>query len=173
MRDNKFSMPERVESGRLVLYPMPIRELEEITEQGQRLLPESALSDVVKKAVGDKIWKMKKMPGEVHPWFSYWRMVRREDSQGVGLIGSKGLPDEEGFVELGYAMAREYRNQGYMKEGMTAFLDWLSLCPFCSGARLRILEANLPSVKVAEACGFVPAGKIDIYLLYLYELECV
>lgn len=72
-------------------------------------------------------------------------------------------------MELGYGMAREYRRMGYMTEALETYLDWLYGWPFCRGARLRILPANLPSIKTAETCGFMLMGQEDVYLLYEYE----
>ncbi len=169
MQDNSFSMPDRMESRRLVLSPMSLQELKELQKEGQKLLPESVLSDIIRKAVRNKILKMEQMPKDVHSWFTYWRILKKEDGMGMGLVGSKGLPGEDGFVELGYGMAKEYRRMGYMAEGLNAYLDWLYQCPFCRGARLRILSANFPSVKTAESCGFERAGQEDIYLIYVYR----
>ena len=73
------------------------------------------------------------------------------------------------MVELGYAMAREFRRNGYMAEALLAFLDWLYECPFCTGARLRILPSNFPSLKTARSCGFIQAGQEDIYFIYQYN----
>lgn len=170
MQDNNFSMPDGMESERLTLYPMSKEELLQILEEEQNLLLKSVLSPVIRRAIRSKISKMKKVPEEVHPWFTYWRITDKEGN-GVGLIGGKGLPGEDGVVELGYAIAREYRRMGYMTEALFAFLDWLYECPFCTGARLRILPANLPSLKTAESCGFFQTGQEDIYLLYLYEFD--
>lgn len=74
MQDNMFSMPHSMESDRLLLYSMPLKELEELLSEGQTLLPESVLSDVIRRAIRGKTGNMKKMPEEVHPWFSYWRI---------------------------------------------------------------------------------------------------
>lgn len=132
------------------------------------LFPESVLSPVIRRAFRSKISKMKKMPKELHPWFTYWRIVKKS-GENIGIIGSKGLPGEDGMVELGYAMAREFRRNGYMAEALLAFLDWLYECPFCTGARLRILPSNFPSLKTARSCGFIQAGQEDIYFIYQYN----
>lgn len=168
MRDNNFSMPEIMESDRLTLYPMSKEELLEALREGQNLLPESVLSPVIRRAIRGKISNMKKVPKELHSWFTYWCIAKKE-GDAMGMIGAKGLPGEDGVVELGYAMAREYRRMGYMTEALMSFLDWLYECPFCAGAKLRILPANLPSLKTAESCGFFQVGQEDIYLVYLYE----
>lgn len=94
---------------------------------------------------------------------------KKEQKRGIGLVGCKYLPNEDGYVEIGYTMAKEYRNQGYMTEALLAFLDWLYEYPFCKGAKLLIRSANLPSRKVAENCGFLHQGREDIYEVYQYD----
>ncbi|MDE6905645.1 MAG: GNAT family N-acetyltransferase [Lachnospiraceae bacterium] len=168
MQGSEFSMPDVVESRRLALYPMGEEALWELLEEGQDFFPESVLSPVIRRALRSKLSKMKKLPKEIHPWYTYWRIVKKS-GENIGIIGSKGLPGEDGMVELGYAMAREFRRKGYMSEALLAFLDWLYECPFCTGARLRILPSNFPSLKTARSCGFIQAGQEDIYLIYLYH----
>lgn len=168
MQGSNFSMPKVMESERLTLYPLSGEELSALLKEGQDFFPESVLSPVIRRALRSKLSKMKKLPKEIHPWFTYWRIVKKS-GENIGIIGSKGLPGEDGMVELGYAMAREFRRKGYMAEALLAFLDWLYECPFCTGARLRILPSNFPSVKTACSCGFTRAGQEDVYFIYQFN----
>ena len=162
-------MSEKIESERLLLKPLSIEEMEQIQGNEQKFLQESVLSEVIKIAVTQKIERMKQVPKDVQPWLTYWLIQKKDNGQGIGLIGSKYLPDEEGYVELGYAMAKECRCCGYMTEALEGFLDWLYEFEFCNGARLSIRSANLPSVKVAEKCGFLFQKTQDIYRIYQYD----
>lgn len=157
-----------MECERLLLEPLSLAELEQIQREDQKLLDVSVLSEVIKIAVLHKIEQMRAAPAGTHPWLTYWRIREKESGRGIGVIGSKNLPDAEGYVELGYAVARDCRNRGYMTEALEGFLDWLYGHPFCSGAVLYIRGNNLPSVKVAEACGFQYEGMQDIYRRYRY-----
>lgn len=160
-----------MECKHLRLVSLSLEEMEQIQEENQTFLAKSVLSDVIRIAVERKIERMKEAPIEVHPWLNYWLVQEKSSGQGVGLIGSKFLPDEEGYVEIGYAMAKEYRNRGYMTEALEGFLDWLYDCPFCTGAFVAIRSANIPSVKVAENCGFTWEKRADLYEIYRYEFE--
>lgn len=164
-------MSEKIECKRVKLRPLTLHELEELDAKNQKILAESALSEVIKLAIKQKIERMQRAPKEVHPWLTYWLIEQSQKNQGIGLIGSKFLPDEEGYVELGYVLAREYRTNGYMREAMEGFLDWLYEWSFCNGARLLIRPANLPSIRVAEACGFTYIKTEDIYRIYRYDFE--
>lgn len=133
------------------------------------MVMESALTEVIRDAIEHKIDRMQKAPEEAHEWLTYWLIQKKQQTQGIGLIGSKNLPDEEGYVEVGYIISREYRRQGYMTEALEGFLDWLYQWSFCAGAKLFIRSANLPSVKVAETCGFQYEGMWDVYCIYRYS----
>lgn len=162
-------MDNIIKCERLRLRPLTLEELEEIDRGKQKFLAESVLSEVIKLAVSQKIERMRMAPKEVHPWLTYWLIEKVGMNQGIGLIGSKCLPDEEGYVELGYVLAGEHRRNGYMREAMEGFLDWLYEYSFCNGARLFIRAANLPSIRLAESCGFSYVRTEDVYKVYQYD----
>lgn len=139
---------------RLQLRALTLEEMKKIQETDQCIVKPSVLSAVIQTAIAKKTERMQAVPEDVHPWLTYWLIQEAERGQGIGIIGSKFLPDEKGYVELGYAMAEEARGKGYMTEALTGFLDWLYAFPFCNGARLSISKDNTASLRVAEKCGF-------------------
>lgn len=160
--------PEKINCKRLRIRPLSLIEMEQIQNGTQDFLEESLLTKVIMSAVVHKIEQMHMVPQKIHPWLNYWLIAEKKSGRGIGLIGSKSLPDVEGYVEIGYAMAGEYRCRGYMTEALLGFLDWLCEYPFCSGAKLLIRSANEPSIRVAENCGFEYEGMQDIYRVYRY-----
>lgn len=154
---------------RLELKFLTLEEMKQIQTGEQNFIKESVLSEVVKTAISEKINRMSEVTEEVHPWLTYWLIQEKESGQGIGVIGSKFLPDEEGYVELGYAIATEYRGNGYMSEALEGFLDWLYEFPFCNGALLSIRNENIASVKVAEKCEFEYVEMRDGYRVYRYS----
>lgn len=155
----------KLETERLCLSPLTPKELEGIL-QGEDRVEASVLTDIIKNAIAKKIENLKKAPEEVYAWFTYFLITEKTSKRGIGLIGTKGLPDEEGIAEIGYAMAQNYRNRGYMTEALDEILQWLYECSACVGAEVNILSANAPSLKVAKHCGFSYAGMRDIYKVY-------
>lgn len=162
-------MENVIECEELLLRALDLEEMEQLAAGSQEFLKETVLSEVIKIAITEKIKRMRAASKEAQPWLSYWLIQQKVSGQGIGVIGSKYLPDEEGYVELGYAVAPEYRGKGYMTEALMGFLDWLYEFPFCNGARLSIRSANLPSIKVAEKCGFRYQKMEDIYRVYQYD----
>lgn len=160
--------PRGIECERLILKSLSLTEMEQIKDGSQDFLEKSVLTKVIMSAIEHKIEQMRMVQTEVHPWLNYWLIIEQKSSFGIGLIGSKNLPDLEGYVEIGYAVAEEFRNKGYMTEALEGFLDWLYEYPFCNGAKLLIRSANIPSIRVAEACGFQYEGTQDVYKIYRY-----
>ena len=162
-------MSEQFKSKRLTVRALSLNEMQQLQNSAQNFLKESVLSEVIRNAITKKIERMREVSEDAHPWLTYW-LIREEDSgQGIGLVGSKFLPDEEGYVELGYAIAEENRRNGYMTEALEGFLDWLCEFPFCNGAVLSIWNENASSIKVAEKCGFCYKETKEGYRIYQYD----
>lgn len=156
-------------SERLALTPLSLQELERLADGSQDFLEASVLTETIHSAVLHKIENMKKLPSDTYLWLTYWLIQKQDGGQGIGVIGSKSLPDEDGYAELGYAIAREYRRRGYLTEAMTEFLDWMYEWPFCSGAVLYIRDANVPSIRAAKKCGFLYEEMYGMYGVYRYK----
>lgn len=164
------SMSKQMECKRLILRELSLEETRQLLEDGQDLLEDSVLTEEVLLAMVDKAERLRMLPKEARPWMAYWMIRARDGGRGIGLIGSKHLPDRQGYAELGYIMAAAHRGRGYMTEALRGFLGWMHTYPFCNGARLSIQETNGASLRVAEKCGFWPDGKKrGGYLLYRYS----
>ena len=161
-------MKNQIFCERLILRSLSLKEMEQIQNGSQDFLEKSVLTKVIMSAVVHKIEQMNMVQAEAYPWLNYWLITEKKSGCGIGLIGSKHLPDADGYVEVGYAIAKEYRSRGYMTEALEGFLDWLYEYPFCNGAKLLIRGVNAPSIRVAEKCGFEYEGMQDIYKVYRY-----
>lgn len=152
----------------LTIKPLTMKELEEIVTEKQNFLEQSVLSEIIREAITKKIEMMREVPENVQPWLTYWLIEVESSDMGIGLIGCKFLPDEDGYVELGYAIAKEWQGKGYMTEALVQFLDWLYEYPFCKGVLLSIQENNQASIKVAEKCGFMWEYSENFHKIYRY-----
>lgn len=162
-------MSEKIVCERLTLEALSLEQMELLQKDGQKILKESVLSEIIKTAIEMKIERMRAVTKDAHPWLTYWLIKTPGMEQGIGIVGSKYLPDEEGYVELGYAIAEEVQGNGYMAEALEGFLDWLYEFPFCNGVRLSIQNENIPSIHVAEKCGFFWKETKDDYRIYQYD----
>jgi [ribosomal protein S5]-alanine N-acetyltransferase len=79
----------------------------------------------------------------------------------IGVAGFAGSPRLDGVVEIGYAVAQEYRRLGYATEAVIALLDRAF-----SDGRVRVVAASTyvtirPSIGVLEKAGFALASRRD------------
>jgi RimJ/RimL family protein N-acetyltransferase len=58
-------------------------------------------------------------------FYTYLAIVLKESNHLIGEIGFKGIPDENGEVEVGYGLAHEkWYGKGYMTEALKALIQW-------------------------------------------------
>lgn len=92
-----------------------------------------------------------------------WRIrliVWRSNRTVIGSINLKGLPDENGTVEIGWGVSPEYRRQGIAVEAVEAVTEWV-----CSEPKVRRIIATIPadnraSIRVAERLGMNATGEL-------------
>ena len=77
----------------------------------------------------------------------------------VGTGGFHGPPDENGEIEIGYAMLPSFREQGLATEAVQGLLDWAFEHPEVAKVRARTLPHLYASRRVLEKTGFVEAGE--------------
>lgn len=109
-------------------------------------------------------------------------VFRKESDDVIGYVQIKLSPitGKIDVRELGYAISKEYRRQGYMSEAVNAVCNHLFQNEYIKFITLEILPDNLPSLGVARKCGFSfveePEEKkhlrfLDDKPLYLYVRE--
>lgn len=101
---------------------------------------------------------------EKHPehymWHSFWLLIRKSDRVVVGSADFKGLPNDNGEVEIGYGLGKEYEHNGYMTEAVAAMTKWA----LSNGAAQVIAETDADgyaSQRVLKRCGFVSMPQRD------------
>ena len=92
------------------------------------------------------------------PFFAYV-IVRRSDGAAIGDAGFHGPPDEDGEVEIGYALVPEARGAGYASEAVALLVEWAWEQPDVSAVSARVDPGNEPSRRLLERLGFAPDGE--------------
>lgn len=85
--------------------------------------------------------------------WGYYLFIHARDRVLMGEGGYKGTPDEEGVVEIGYAIVPEYRNRGLAKEAATALLNRAFSCPQVKSVQAHTLKDGMVSIKLLEKLG--------------------
>lgn len=142
-------MKTMIETARLCIYPAS-------TDEMRAYIENTADADL-KKAYGEMLAGCKNHP-EQYLWYAMW-MIETKDGAHTGDLCFKGLGDD-GSVEIGYGIDEEYRGRGYATEAAGAMVKWALSQPGISRVEAEAEEANAPSRRVLEKCGFVPTGKV-------------
>jgi [ribosomal protein S5]-alanine N-acetyltransferase len=97
---------------------------------------------------------------EEQAWWGYI-ILNGLDARVAGTCGFKGMPTPEGTVEIGYAIADRYRNQGLATEAATALVEHA----FNNEAVQAVLAHTLPeenaSCAVLRHLGFEWEGPAE------------
>ena len=96
--------------------------------------------------------KVKNNPDECI-WLTYLPIDRQKKVL-IGSCGYKGKPDENGLIELGYEVAKEYRNQGYATEITKLLVQNAFEDEQVSTIQAHTLAEKNASVRVLEKCNF-------------------
>lgn len=154
-------------TGRLTLIPLTQKQLKsglyslnELSASVGVNLVGSLIEGVVDRAVRMKIEKMKKITPALHPWYTYWLIVINEEKIGAGMVGFKGIPNDDGAVEIGYGIDPFFQRRGYMSEAVEAMIKWAFSHPECRAiTATSVLVDNFASQKVLIRNGFVETGQ--------------
>ncbi|RDY22556.1 N-acetyltransferase [Romboutsia maritimum] len=87
-------------------------------------------------------------------WHSFFFLIRKDDRVVVGSADFKDIPNENGDVEIGYGLGKEFEHKGYMTEAVKALCEWALKQ---NGVTSVIAETDLDglaSQRILERCGF-------------------
>lgn len=87
-------------------------------------------------------------------WFSFWFLIRKSDRTVVGSADFKAGPNEQGEVEIGYGLGKEFEHNGYMTEAVKAMCCWAKEQEGVSQVIAETYLDNLPSQNILRRCGF-------------------
>jgi [ribosomal protein S5]-alanine N-acetyltransferase len=162
-----------IETERLILYPLTREQLELALNSVDRLAAELKIhaaldifSEESRQAMMIKISRMDHAERRLHPWYTYFLLIRAEDRVAVGVCGFKGAPTLFGSVELGYAMHENYRNFGYMTEAVRALVGWAFEHESCSRVTAETLPDNFASQRVLQKAGLALDRSADTMLYW-------
>jgi [ribosomal protein S5]-alanine N-acetyltransferase len=112
-----------------------------------------AVTEAVERAARAKLMKMSFARETDHAWFTYWLVVVASQACGIGFAGFKGMPDDEGFVEIGYGIAASFQGMGYATEAVGALIEWAFQSPNCIAVTAQTMKSNSASRRVLEKVG--------------------
>ncbi len=127
----------KLKATRLELIPLSRNQLIDYLAGDEILIRElgpvsrDILTEALRVAISLKLEKMPGIDHVDHPWITYWLMVLKENQSGIGMLGFKGIPDQDGQVEIGYGIDPAYQTQGYTTEAVNRLIQWAFKDPRC------------------------------------------
>ncbi|ELK45018.1 GNAT family N-acetyltransferase [Halobacillus sp. ACCC02827] len=98
--------------------------------------------------------------------FGPWVIIDLEEEHVIGDIGFKGLPDEDGNIEVGYHIVASERNFGFASEAVDALCQWAFRQENVKGIEAQCDKGNIPSQKVLINNGFNHTGRSQDILVF-------
>lgn len=98
------------------------------------------------------------------PW-GVWLMVKEDvfglpsKRQVIGDLGFKGPPDENGAVDIGYAVVPQERGKGYATEAVRTLIDWAFRSAAIKVVTADCEESNAASAAVLQGAGMKRDGR--------------
>jgi [ribosomal protein S5]-alanine N-acetyltransferase len=150
-----------IQTERLRLIPLTLDQLRRYIPAPEDLEPElgfevsrDIVTDRLCRAITMKVAKMERANPLEHNWYTYWLIVVKDRPYGAGLVGFKGIPDDQGKTEIGYGIDPVYRNTGYMTEAVKGLIGWAFQDPRCRTVIAPdTKKVNLASNRVLEKAG--------------------
>jgi len=94
------------------------------------------------------------------PWVHGFAVIHRQSGEVIGTAAFKGPPDEDGMVEIAYAIVPGYQGRGYATEATTALLAFAFGSGRVSLVRAHTLPVSNASMRVLTKCGFESMGEV-------------
>lgn len=108
------------------------------------------------------LWQVRLDQMAADPHHARWmarQAVTGPEGVVIGHAGFHGPPDEAGMVEIGYAVAPDFRRQGYGRAILIELLRRAAAEPEVKTVRATISPDNVASLATIAGFGFVQVGE--------------
>lgn len=105
--------------------------------------------------------------------FTFWYIILHKFNTRavIGNIGFKGMPTENGTVEVGYSIMETHQKKGYAPEALAALIKWAFIQPKVKSIIAETFPDLIPSQRVLEKNGFQSIGEGSEPGIIRYELK--
>jgi RimJ/RimL family protein N-acetyltransferase len=161
---NNESNPRAIETANLLLIPCQLAHVEAIMRDKKELarmlnltVPDNWLT--FPESMHYVYEHLKADPSALNWGFRLF--VHARDRVLIGEGGFKGKPDEEGVVEIGYALVPEYRGRGLAAEAARGLASYAFSNPEVKIVQAHTLKDGTASINVLKKLGMSFVGTAD------------
>lgn len=128
-----------------------------------RIVPER-----VKEVIETIVLPQLNASDEQYIFFTFWTIILKVENKMVGDMMIKGLPDEQGAIEIGYGTYEKHQGNGYMTEAVGLLSNWALSHPSVKKVKAETRKENIASQKILEKNGFVIASEDQEFIHWYF-----
>ena len=157
-------MPLQIQTDRLKLLPFTIHICEEVLSGSTSSLavlgiipgygwPDLETLDTLPRILNNL--NKVKSPSE----FESWMVINKSTNTLVGGVGFKGLPNEQGDIDIGYGIIESETQKGYAKEATLGLIEWAFRQTGVKAITASCSKKNLASQQILTFLKFDKVGE--------------
>lgn len=166
-----------VETERLVIKPLNHCQLIKYIENDDSLEKELGfgksnriISPELKEALEMAILPFVAENESDYLFFTLWTVILKSENRMVGDLCFKGLPDDNGKIEIGYGVYDEFRGKGFMNEAVGGMIGWAKTHPAVKSVIAETDKTNVASMVILQKNGFVKSSESDDFFHWKLQL---
>lgn len=169
--------PSIFKTKRLLMIPATAATVRaEIDDHGElaKLLNAEVPDNWPPELTGDvleQFYEMLRDDPELSGWMLNYLVLRDDPPTAVGVAGYKGRPREDGCLEIGYSVLKQFQKKGYATEAVEALVERSFSLPEVKSVIGETLPGLTASIRVMEKAGFRFTGEGSEEGVIRYALE--
>lgn len=132
-------------------------------ERDAKALYEMCLDDTLRKSGIDFYNSVTDSKNTIRYWMNnrgFKVIANRKNDIFIGFICLSDMNRYDGYMEMEYAVAAEYRNRGYASQAVKSMLDYGFSQMNLSAVAAWVRSHNKESARVLEKCSFTFEGRL-------------
>lgn len=153
--------PMVLESDRLLMFPLTLREMKLYIQPGNLLeselglqVGERVITPELTDALTHSIMPSLEDPGRKFEFLTLWTIILKDEQIMVGDCCFKGEPGFKKDVEIGYGTYPAFQGKGYMSEAIQMLSEWALSQPGIELVLAETLQENVASQRILQKAGF-------------------
>lgn len=157
-----------LQTERLMIQPLSYSQLQKYSALNNLLEEELGLNAYprtvpieLKEALEQFILPQAAQLGSSFIYATLWTIVDKQQKIMMADLCFKGLPNEQGEIEIGYGTYTDFRGKGYMTEAIGAVVQWAFIQPGIKSIIAETDNFNSASHKTLARNGFTVYNTVE------------
>lgn len=166
-----------IETKRLTIKPLDFGQLQKYVKNDSSLERELCvgeskrnISPELKEALEVAILPLVAANEDDYLFFTLWTIILKSENRMVGDLCFKGLPDNNGNVEIGYGTYENFRGKGYMTEAVGGMIAWTETQQKVKSIIAETDKTNVASMVILQKNRFAKIGESDDFFHWKLQL---